>query len=82
MAFESQAGFCILSNHTILNILDKYKLGIHFAEHNFGSLGRILFILVLFEREFKTLFGMLFLSLYLENCIFYYGISISGLIVN
>ena len=81
MAFESQAGFCILSNRTIL-ILDKYKLGIHFAEHNFGSLGRILFILVLFESEFKTLFGVLFLSLYLENCIFYYGISISGLIVN
>jgi hypothetical protein len=41
-------------------LLDKYKLGILFAEHNFGP-----FVIVLFERVFKTLFRVLFLSLYL-----------------
>jgi hypothetical protein len=51
MAFEIQAGFCILSNRAIFT-LDKYTelVGIPFAEHNFGSLGHILFVLVLLER--------------------------------
>jgi hypothetical protein len=53
MAFENQAG-CILSNYA------------PFAEYNFGPLGRILFVLARFERELKTLFRVLFFSLYIK----------------
>ena len=50
MAFESQAGLYINIKSRNIYTWYKYKLGIPFAEHNFGSLGCILFLLVLFER--------------------------------
>jgi hypothetical protein len=51
------------------------QLVIPFAEHNFSPLRRIFFVIVLFESLFKTLFGVLISSLYLQIFIFYFGIS-------
>jgi hypothetical protein len=53
------AEICIY--YTTVQKLLSLIVGIRFAEHNFGHLGRILRGLVLFEREFKTLFRVLFL---------------------
>ena len=53
MAFENQAGLYIIKLRT-------------FREYNFGPLGRILFVLARFERELKTLFRVLFFSLYIK----------------
>jgi hypothetical protein len=55
----------------------KYRLAIPFAENNFGPFERIVFVIVLFESPSKTLFRVLFASLYLQICIFYQYISIS-----
>jgi hypothetical protein len=55
----------------------KYKLAIPFAENNFGPFEHIVFVIVLFESPSKTLFRVLFASLYLQICIFYQYISIS-----
>ena len=52
-----------------------YHKGIPFAKHNFSPFQDIFFVIVLFESQSKTLFGVLFSSLYLEICIFYFGIS-------
>ena len=52
-----------------------YHKGIPFAEHNFSPFQDIFFVIVLFESQSKTLFRVLFLSLYLQICIFYFGIS-------
>ena len=46
-----------------------------FAEYNFGPSQPIFFVIVLFESQSKTLFRVLFSSLYLQICIFYFGIS-------
>ena len=46
-----------------------------FAEQNFGPIQHIFFVIVLFESESKTQFRVLFSSLYLQICIFYFGIS-------
>jgi hypothetical protein len=46
-----------------------------FAEHNFGPFLDIFFIIVLFESQSKTLFRVLFSSLYRQICIFYFGIQ-------
>ena len=60
MAFESQARF-----NTQLSER-KYRLAVPFiADHNFGPFGRIFFVIVLFESLSKTLFRVLFLSLFL-----------------
>jgi hypothetical protein len=49
-----------------------------FAENNFGPFEHIVFVIVLFESLSKTLFRVLFASLYLlQIYIFYHGISIS-----
>ena len=53
------------------------RLAIPFAENNFGPFEHIIFAIVLFESPSKTLFRVLFASLYLQICIFYHGISIS-----
>ena len=45
------------------------------AEHNFGPFGNIFFVIDLFEPESKTLFNVLFSSLCLQICIFYFGIT-------
>jgi hypothetical protein len=55
----------------------KYRLAIPFAENNFGPFEHIVFVIVLFESPSKTLFRVLFASLYLQICIFYQYISIS-----
>ena len=52
-----------------------YHKGIPFAEHNFGPFQDIFFVIVLFESQSKTLFRVLFSSLYQQICIFYFGIS-------
>ena len=52
-----------------------YHKGIPFAEHNFGPFQDIFFVIVLFESQSKTLFTVLFSSLYQHICIFYFGIS-------
>jgi Cft2 family RNA processing exonuclease len=52
-----------------------YHKGIPFAEHNFGPFQDIFFVIVLFESQSKTLFTVLFSSLYQQICIFYFGIS-------
>ena len=52
-----------------------YHKGIPFAEHNFSPFQDIFFVIVLFESQCKTLFRVLFSSLYLQICIFYFGIS-------
>ena len=52
-----------------------YHKGIPFAEHNFSPFQDIFFVIVLFESQSKTLFRVLFSSLYLQICIFYFGIS-------
>jgi hypothetical protein len=55
----------------------KYRLAIPFAENNFGPFAHIVFVIDLFEFPSKTLFIVLFASLYLQICIFYQYISIS-----
>jgi hypothetical protein len=55
----------------------KYRLAVPFAENNFGPFEHIVFVIVLFESPSKTLFRVLFASLYLQICIFYQYISIS-----
>jgi cellulose synthase/poly-beta-1,6-N-acetylglucosamine synthase-like glycosyltransferase len=55
----------------------KYRLAIPFAENNFGPFKHIAFVIALFASPSKTLFRVLFASLYLQICIFYHGISIS-----
>jgi hypothetical protein len=55
----------------------KYRKAIPFAENNFGPFKYIVFVIVLFESPSKTLFRVLFESLYLQISIFYHGISIS-----
>jgi hypothetical protein len=55
----------------------KYKLAIHFAENNFGPFEHLVFVIVVFEYPSKTLFRVLFASLYLQICIFNQNISIS-----
>jgi hypothetical protein len=60
----------------------KYRLAILFAENNFGPFEHIVFVIVLFESPSKTLFSVLFSSLYLEISIFYQYISISCPIVS
>jgi hypothetical protein len=60
----------------------KYRLAIPFAENNCGPFEHIVFVIVLFESPSKTLFRVLFASLYLQICIFYHGISISCLTVS
>jgi hypothetical protein len=52
----------------------KYRLA--FAENNFSPFEHIVFVIVLFESPSKTLFRVLFASLYLQICIFYQYISI------
>ena len=52
-----------------------YHKGIPFAEHNFSPFQDIFFVTVLFESQSKTLFRVLFSSLYPQICIFYFGIS-------
>jgi hypothetical protein len=53
-----------------------YHKGIPFAEHNFDPFQDIFFVIVLFESQCKTLFiEFLFSGLYLQICIFYFGIS-------
>ena len=52
-----------------------YHKGIPFAEHNIGPFQDIFFIIVLFESQSKTLFRVLFSSLYQQICIFYFAIS-------
>jgi hypothetical protein len=52
-----------------------YYSAIPFAEYNFGHFQPIFFVIVLFELQSKTLFRVLFSSLYLQICIFYFGIS-------
>jgi hypothetical protein len=51
--------------------LNCFQLRIPFAERNFGPLGCILFGIFLFDWEYKTLFTVLFTSLYLRICVFY-----------
>ena len=58
------------------------RLAIPCAENNFGPFEHIAFVIVLFESPSKTLFRVLFASLYLQICIFYHGISISCPAVN
>ena len=55
----------------------KYRLAIPFAENNFGPFEHIVFVIVLLESPSKSLFRVLFASLYLQICIFYQYISIS-----
>jgi hypothetical protein len=55
----------------------KYRLAVPFAENNFGPFEHIIFVIVLLESPLKTLFRVLFASLYLQICIFYQYISIS-----
>jgi hypothetical protein len=52
-----------------------YIKGIPFAEHNFGPFQDTFFVIVLFESQSKTLFRVVFPSLYLQIFIFYPGIS-------
>ena len=52
-----------------------YHKGILFAEHNFGPFQDIFFIIALFKSQSKTLFRVLFSSLYQQICIFYFAIS-------
>jgi hypothetical protein len=54
----------------------KYRLAVPFAENNFGPFEQIVFVIVLLESPLKTLFRVLFASLYLQICIFYQYISI------
>jgi hypothetical protein len=49
-------------------------LAIPFAENNIGPFKHIAFIIVLFESPSKTLFRVLFASLYLQICMFYHGV--------
>jgi hypothetical protein len=65
----------IVSNYALSE--QKYRLAIPFAENNFGPFAHIVFVIVLFESPSKTLFRVLFASLYLQICIFYQYISIS-----
>jgi hypothetical protein len=65
----------IVSNYALSE--QKYRLVIPFAENNFGPFAHIVFVIVLFESPSKTLFRVLFASLYLQICIFYQYISIS-----
>jgi hypothetical protein len=44
---------------------------------HFGPFKHIVFVIISFESPSKTLFRVLFASLYLQICIFYHGISIS-----
>jgi hypothetical protein len=55
----------------------KYRLAIPFAENNFGPFEHVVFVIVLFESPSKTLFRVLFASLYHQIYIFYQYISIS-----
>ena len=52
-------------------------LAIPFTENNCGPFEHIVFVIVLFESPSKTLFRVLFASLYLQIFIFYQYISIS-----
>ena len=47
----------------LINCLEQCKLSIPFAEHNFGPFEDIVFAIVLFEQQSKTLFKVLFSSL-------------------
>ena len=55
----------------------QYRLAVPFAENNFGPFEDIVFVTVFLESPLKTLFRVLFASLYLQICIFYQYISIS-----
>ena len=44
----------------------KYRLAVPFAENNFGPFEHIVFVIVLLESPLKTLFRVLFASLYLQ----------------
>ena len=79
MAFEGQARSYVIKLRNCLN--QQYRLAIPFAEYNFGPFGRIFFVRDLFESLSKVLFRVIFSRLYLEICIFYDRISISGLTV-
>jgi hypothetical protein len=69
MTFERSSGVIIHYS------LEQCKLAIHLAEHNFGPFGQTFFVIVLFEPESKALFRVLFLSLSLHICIFYFVIT-------
>jgi hypothetical protein len=64
-----------VSNYAI--VWTKYRLAVPFAENNFGPFEHIVFVIVLLESPLKTLFTVLFASLYLQICICYQYISIS-----
>ena len=74
-------GYHISLDYTIFpkNVLKQcnkmYHKGIPFAEHNFSPFQDMFFVIVLFESQSKTLYRVLFSSLYLQICIFYFGIS-------
>jgi hypothetical protein len=55
----------------------QYRLAVPFAENNFGPFEDIVFVTVFLESPLKTLFRVLFASLYLQIYIFYQYISIS-----
>ena len=66
-----------------------YRLALLFAENNFGPFKHIVFVIVLFESQSKTLFRVLLACLYLQICIpyplssigHYHGISIWSFLV-
>ena len=62
MAFESQAGLYIIKSRNIYTVLDKDKLGIHFAELNFAPLGRILALCISLVRKIiqNTMYCVIF----------------------
>jgi hypothetical protein len=74
MTFEKSSGVIIHSLYYSIS-LEQCKVAIHLADHNFGPFGHIFFVIVLFEPESKTLFRVLFSSLCLQICIFYFGIT-------
>jgi hypothetical protein len=48
----------------------KYRLAVPFAENNFGPFEHIVFVIALLESPLKTLFRVLFASLYLQSVSF------------